>query len=168
MTGAQIELLDAVDAICRRFPASVTSWWRSAKHNASLPGSVPNSQHQQGLAVDLVFDGPTPSKGELAPFLSRTMQDVRDEPGHVHLEQDPKLLARAARGIPASATSHPFPSEDSDPLSSKRSVSSASAYAPAAGAHSEGALLTTAPSARARGGPGSSPIDLLFHERRRG
>src|SRR4051812_13203361 len=122
MTREQMELLDAADAICRRFNASVTSWWRSARHNASLPGSVPNSQHQQGLAIDLVFDGAEPTRAELASFLSPTMQDVRDEPGHVHLEQDPTRLRRAAESRVASVTNRGFPSEASPPRSSTASV----------------------------------------------
>lgn len=158
MTGAQMELLDAVDAICRRFNASVTSWWRSPRHNAGLPGSVNNSQHMQGLAVDLVFDGPEPSRAELAPFLSRTMQDVRSEPGHVHLEQDPKLLGRlqgpAVATVRASATSYPSPSPA--PLDRTLSYSS------------PGPGSSTAPGAVAgsrTAGPGSSPIDPLFKRR---
>src|SRR3954462_2688899 len=165
MTGAQMELLDAVDAICRRFNASVTSWWRSPRHNAGLPGSVNNSQHMQGLAVDLVFDGPTPSPAELAPFLSRTMQDVRSEPGHVHLEQDPKLLARyrgrdVATG-PASATSSPSGSGPGlfQGTSSYSLSAPASSIAPGAVARFRRLLVT------AVAGPGSSPIDPLFRRR---
>jgi Peptidase M15 len=160
MTREQLELLDAADAICRRYPASVTSWWRSARHNASLPGSVPNSQHQLGLAIDLVFDGPEPSKAELAPFLSRTMQDVRSEPGHVHLEQDPRLLARSQRPavgtVAASVTSSPSSSvQASGPTLSPSSSALASGSAPAAAAPFQGP----------RAGPGSSPIDRLFKGR---
>lgn len=160
MTREQLELLDAADAICRRWPASVTSWWRSARHNASLPGSVPNSQHQQGLAIDLVFDGPEPSKAELAPFLSRTMQDVRSEPGHVHLEHDPRLLAQNRRPpaatVGASATSYPSSSvQASAPTLSPSSSARASTSAPAAAAPSRGP----------KAGPGSSPFDALFRGR---
>jgi hypothetical protein len=164
MTGAQMELLDAADQICRRFNASVTSWWRSPRHNAGLPGSVTNSQHMNGLAVDLVFDGVTPSRAELAPFLSRTMQDVRSEPGHVHLEQDPKLLARFQRPAvatgPASATSKP--SGSVPPSQSTLSYSSSepgSSIAPGAVAAYPRMRLT------ATAGPGSSPIDPLFKRR---
>src|SRR3954471_3611712 len=157
MTGAQMELLDAVDAICRRFNARVTPWWRSHRHNAGLPGSVANSQHMNGLAVDLVFDGREPSKAELAPFLSRTMQDVRSEPGHVHLEQDPKLLARsrppAVATAPASATN--------SPSGSKRASESTLSYSSPA----PGSSIAPGAVAGSRAGPGSSPIDPLFKRR---
>jgi hypothetical protein len=164
MTGHQIELLDAADAICRRYPASVTSWWRSARHNASLPGSVPNSQHQQGLAIDLTFDGPTPTKAELAPFLSRTMQDVRTEPGHVHLEQDPKLLAifgpKPAGGSVASAINSPSPSSRTPAVGPSVGASSPPS-APVASTIAPGAAA-----ASPKAGPGSSPIDPLFRRGR--
>ena len=155
MTGAQMELLDAVDAICRRWPASVTSWWRSARHNASTPGSVPNSQHVNGLAVDLVFDGPQPSKAELAGFLSPTMQDVRSEPGHVHLEQDPRLLARRVATAPAGATRSP---------SSQVPVQAAPPYSSSSRSFASTAVRTV-DATSGRAGPGSSPIDALFKGR---
>jgi len=40
-----------------KFPGmSVTSWGRSVAHNAALPGSVPNSQHLEWTAADLIWD----------------------------------------------------------------------------------------------------------------
>lgn len=162
MTGAQMELLDAADQICRRWPASVTSWWRSPRHNASLPGSVPNSQHQQGLAVDIKFDGPEPTKAELAPYLSRTMQDVRSEPGHVHLEQDPSLLRRVAGGTPVSVISAPSPS----PATRKADPSLSTYSRPSAPVASTGARVAIALYHGRTAGPGSSPLDELFRKDR--
>lgn len=88
---AEQDLVDAVDAICRDFRGSVTSWWRSPARNAAK-GGVSNSQHQHGLALDVVYEGKTrPSLAQLHPYLSPTMQLVR-EPDHDHFEQDPHLL----------------------------------------------------------------------------
>jgi hypothetical protein len=167
MTGAQMDLLNVADAICRAYPASVTSWWRSARHNASLPGSVTNSQHQQGLAIDLKFDGVQPSPAALKAdprvrlYITPSMQFVTSEPGHLHLEQDPRLLARyqppAVATGGASAISSPSSSvPPSAPTSSSSSSALASTSAPGAVADSRGFP---------RAGPGSSPIDALFRRR---
>ena len=46
-----------------RFGFSVTSWWRTPRRNAEQPGADAASQHQEGTAVDVVFDpgaGPVP------------------------------------------------------------------------------------------------------------
>lgn len=55
---------EAVRELLTRWPASVTSWWRTPAHNATLAGSVANSAHLTGTAVDLVFDpGTEPEPG---------------------------------------------------------------------------------------------------------
>lgn len=89
---AEQDLVDAVDAICRHFNGSVTSWWRSPSRNAKTKGSVKNSQHQKGLAIDVVYDGPRPPVSQLHQYLTPTMQLVREADGHDHFEQDPHLL----------------------------------------------------------------------------
>ena len=43
------------NAICR--PLHVECGTRCAKHNAELPGSVPNSAHLTGMAADIRADG---------------------------------------------------------------------------------------------------------------
>jgi hypothetical protein len=44
-----------VRTYCSRFGGSVTSWGRTAAHNAAV-GGVWNSQHLLWLAVDVVYD----------------------------------------------------------------------------------------------------------------
>ncbi len=58
---------EGVLAIAGTFPgASCTSWGRSAKHNATLPGEAPDSRHLAWVAVDLVWDpGSEPDHGLL-------------------------------------------------------------------------------------------------------
>lgn len=38
------------------YSCSVTSWWRTPAHNATLAGHAGNSAHLVGTAVDVVFD----------------------------------------------------------------------------------------------------------------
>jgi len=58
---------EGVLAIAGVFPgASCTSWGRSPKHNATLPGEAPDSKHLVWCAVDLVWDlGSEPDRGFL-------------------------------------------------------------------------------------------------------
>jgi uncharacterized protein YcbK (DUF882 family) len=41
-------------------PMSVTSWYRSVAHNATLPGASPHSKHLTGRAIDVLWDKPPP------------------------------------------------------------------------------------------------------------
>jgi len=72
----------AVELLSRNYKASVTSWWRTAAHNAKLPGSSPKSAHLRGEAIDVVYDGAPPPIENLENlgFL------VRRENDHDHLE----------------------------------------------------------------------------------
>ena len=78
-----------------RFPGmSVTSWGRSAKHNRELPGAVPDSQHLEWTAVDVVWDPGT--QPELGTFqaaaravglkVERNAHAAPGERDHDHLE----------------------------------------------------------------------------------
>ena len=45
----------AIIGYCADARASVTSWYRTALHNAKV-GGRPNSRHLRGLAADVVYD----------------------------------------------------------------------------------------------------------------
>ena len=72
-------------ALCKIHGGSVTSWIRTDAHNKSLPGSVANSKHKEGLAVDVVFD----SAVSHAPFIEACravkLRAFLDK-DHVHVE----------------------------------------------------------------------------------
>lgn len=165
MEAAQTTLIAAIDEVCRTFSGSVTSWWRSPKHNAGLAsaGSVTNSQHMRGLAMDVTYDGEPPPASSVRRILARyspSLQLVR-ESNHDHVEQDPKLLARyqgpAVATGNASATSSPSSSTaPSGPTLSSSSFALASSTALGAAA-----IYPRTPLA----GPGSSPLDRLFRRR---
>jgi hypothetical protein len=62
---------EAVRELQQRWPFSVTSWWRTPTHNATLAGHVGNSEHLVGLAIDLVFDaGQVPDAGDFTAWCS--------------------------------------------------------------------------------------------------
>jgi len=66
---------------------SVTSWGRSAAHNKGLPGSVPDSQHLEWTAADVVFDpGTEPEHGTLVAAAREVGIEVQKEADHTHLE----------------------------------------------------------------------------------
>ncbi len=70
-----------------RFPFSVTSWWRTAKHNAGLADSVKDSQHLVGTAADVVFDpGAEPDPGLFKAAARELGLEVERESDHTHLE----------------------------------------------------------------------------------
>ncbi len=52
------EFRELVALFCTRFGASVTSYYRTPAHNATLPGSVLHSAHLFWLGVDVVYDTP--------------------------------------------------------------------------------------------------------------
>lgn len=50
-------------------PVEITSWWRDAGHNASIPGAAGYSQHLVGTAIDGVILGLT--RAEALPYVQR-------------------------------------------------------------------------------------------------
>ncbi len=72
-----------------RYPSmSVTSWGRSPAHNKTLPGSVPDSQHLEWTACDVVWDpGTQPELGTLQAAGRTVGLKVIREKDHDHLEQ---------------------------------------------------------------------------------
>lgn len=74
-----------IHALCKIYGGSVTSWTRSIAHNKGIPGSVANSKHLDGLAVDVVLDdveNQTPFIAACRALKIRAFWD-RD---HVHAE----------------------------------------------------------------------------------
>jgi hypothetical protein len=62
---------EALRELQARWPFSVTSWWRTPAHNATLPAHAGNSEHLVGLAVDLLFDaGHEPDAGDFTAWCS--------------------------------------------------------------------------------------------------
>lgn len=72
MTFRHLALLRFVLDVCQRHNGSVTSWFRTRYHNASLHGSVANSEHLGGYAADVVWDDAAPD-----------LQDLKDPAGIV-------------------------------------------------------------------------------------
>ncbi len=69
------------------FQASVTSWRRTPAHNAGLEGAVPDSEHQTGTALDIVFDpGSEPAAGYFVAWCRERGVKAIKEADHWHLE----------------------------------------------------------------------------------
>ena len=66
---------------------SVTSWWRTDRHNEKV-GGLTNSRHLIGLGVDIVLDPGEDRAAVIADARELGLQVV-DEGDHVHLELDP-------------------------------------------------------------------------------
>lgn len=68
-------------------PFSVTSWWRTERHNRLIGGS-PHSQHLTGLAADLV-----PDKADSYPALEINARSfgltTLHETDHLHVQLNP-------------------------------------------------------------------------------
>ena len=78
------DFAEAVFAYCTAAGASVTSWYRTAKHNAAV-GGVASSHHLTGLAVDVVYDSVAgvADRGHLAATLGLVRLVEKD---HDHLQ----------------------------------------------------------------------------------
>ncbi len=71
--------------LATEFDFSVTSWGRTADHNAKV-GGQPASQHLQFTGCDLVFD----EKNDIAKFIARASQFglfCLDEGDHIHVQR---------------------------------------------------------------------------------
>jgi hypothetical protein len=65
--------------------ASATSSFRTAKHNHDV-GGVPHSAHLAGLAVDVIYDDPTPTQAERQEWARRLGLKLIVEGDHDHLQ----------------------------------------------------------------------------------
>lgn len=75
-----------INTLVRIYPASVTSWFRTEQRNIMKDGQ-PDSLHQIGLAVDLVFQ----RQSDAAPFIHAARRlglQCVDEGDHLHVEFD--------------------------------------------------------------------------------
>jgi hypothetical protein len=75
-----------ISDLSARYELSVTSWWRSAKHNAAV-GGAPTSLHVKGLAVDVVLD-PGEDKAEFLQSVHDVGLHYLDEGDHIHIQAD--------------------------------------------------------------------------------
>jgi zinc D-Ala-D-Ala carboxypeptidase len=71
------------------FPLPVTSGFRCKKHNSKIPGAAKNSQHMQGLAVDISTKAMTAQKRFL--FIQKALalgfKGIGVYPSHIHLDE---------------------------------------------------------------------------------
>jgi zinc D-Ala-D-Ala carboxypeptidase len=71
------------------FPLPVTSGFRCEKHNAAILGAAKNSQHMQGLAVDISTNAMTAQKRFL--FIQKALalgfKGIGVYPSHIHLDE---------------------------------------------------------------------------------
>ncbi len=77
------EFAEALYRYCLYTFGSVTSWTRTAKHNASV-GGVPTSNHLRGLAADVVYDQPVDEEVAKTTAASCGLQILR-EGDHDHI-----------------------------------------------------------------------------------
>ena len=75
---------DCILCLATRYDFSVTSWGRTAKHNADV-GGKPNTRHLLFLAVDIVLDDAT-EIGLLTADATRMGLTVVDEADHIHIQ----------------------------------------------------------------------------------
>ncbi len=80
-------LIDSV-----REPVQVTSYWRDPAENRRV-GGAPDSQHQLGLGIDLVFAERAAASRALSRLVGGGLVAV-DEGTHVHVQAWPAGLAR--------------------------------------------------------------------------
>ena len=76
---------DKIGWLKANYDFSVTSWWRSKKHNTAV-GGVPTSRHLVGLAVDVVLDN-ADDKPALRQTASEIGLQVIDETDHLHIQE---------------------------------------------------------------------------------
>ena len=72
------------EAYCTKTRGSVTSWIRTARHNAEV-GGKPESLHRFGLAIDVVYDDPVPLAFAQAVANGLGLQVIR-ESNHDHIQ----------------------------------------------------------------------------------
>jgi hypothetical protein len=73
-----------VRSLCLTHNCSVTSWFRTEKHNAAERGHV-NSWHLDGLGADLLPDDPA-RKPSIILDAAALGLEAFDEGDHVHIE----------------------------------------------------------------------------------
>jgi zinc D-Ala-D-Ala carboxypeptidase len=71
------------------FPLPVTSGFRCEKHNGEIPGAAKNSQHMQGLAVDISTKSMTASHRFLLleKALALGFKGIGVYAAHIHLDE---------------------------------------------------------------------------------
>ena len=80
--------------VCRLLGLRVTSWYRTAAHNAEV-GGVPNSYHLKAGAVDLGLES---AEGKM-DVLRALGYEVIKESDHYHVETSESLEAKVKTGV---------------------------------------------------------------------
>lgn len=80
------DFLGHILTICTIYRASVTSWIRTAAHNAAVGGSK-QSRHLDGMACDLVADSDS-DNAAIINAAHRLSLDAVFEGDHIHIEAD--------------------------------------------------------------------------------
>ena len=75
---------ERINALCGAYDGSVTSGWRSAKHNHDV-GGVQTSWHRVGMGADVVLDSEF-DKGPCIQHADRLGLLALDEGDHLHLQ----------------------------------------------------------------------------------
>lgn len=78
------EFLDLILDLRNEFVFSITSWIRSPQRNKTV-GGMSNSQHMDGLAVDLVLDDKTKAPALIEKATAMGLKAI-DEKDHIHIE----------------------------------------------------------------------------------
>lgn len=78
------EFAEAARNYCLLMGGSVTSWGRTAKHNAAV-GGVPDSPHKRWTAADVVYDEVVPVQTRVATAAKFGLQIIF-ESSHDHLQ----------------------------------------------------------------------------------
>lgn len=71
-------------SVCDHFGASITSWQRTVRHNATV-GGVANSPHLVGVGVDVVYDQ-VPELDQVIDFIRPLGLAVIREADHDHFQ----------------------------------------------------------------------------------
>ena len=79
------DFANAIVAYRRATKGSVTSWGRSVAHNKAV-GGVERSFHLEDLAVDMVYDTPTPHHEEARKIGASLGLRILREGDHDHID----------------------------------------------------------------------------------
>lgn len=106
MNSTNVKFVQAMENLRAHYVFSVTSWYRSAKHNEKV-GGRPTSKHLSGLAADCVLDNPK-LVGEFIGAARMQNLFASDEKDHVHVQVMPgeearQIFAKVLEDIPPPA-----------------------------------------------------------------
>lgn len=92
MNATNVKFVQALENLRAAYEFSVTSWYRSKKHNAKV-GGHPASKHLIGLGVDVVLDDPRLTGQFMGAARMQNLLAL-DEKDHIHVQVMPGEEAR--------------------------------------------------------------------------